>query len=115
MTGSIQCQCVIIDQILGVVSGYTGGWTDLIFQRVASMEPSPERVAGSSEVAALLAPAMEELSGMERIAFVMRHYEGVPVEGIAKALGIREGAAKHAVFRAVQKIRRALEPAVSLR
>src|SRR5215472_8605379 len=86
-----------------------------IFQRVASPEPSPERVASSSEVAALLAPALQELSAMERVAFVMRHYEGLPIEKIAEGLGIREGAAKHAIFRAVQKIRRALEPVVSAR
>ena len=86
-----------------------------IFTRVASPEPSPERVASSSEVAALLAPALEELSAMERVAFVMRHYEGLSIENIAEALSIREGAAKHAIFRAVQKIRRALEPVVSVR
>lgn len=86
---------------------------DAIFDRVASADPSPERLAGSAQVAAMLGPAMRELSGMERVAFVLRHYEGVPVETIARTLGIREGAAKHAVFRAVQKIRRALEPAVS--
>ena len=86
-----------------------------IFLRVASADPSPERITASSEIAALLAPALDELSGMERVAFVMRHYEGLPVETIAEALGIREGAAKHAVFRAVQKVRRALEPAVSTR
>ena len=86
-----------------------------IFQRVAAPEPSPERVASSSEVAALLAPALDELSGMERVAFVMRHYEGLPIESIAEALQVGHGAAKHAVFRAVQKIRRVLEPAVSIR
>ena len=86
---------------------------EAIFNRIASTEPSPERLAVSSQAAARLGPAMEELSGMERIAFVMRHYEGAPVESIAQALGIREGAAKHAIFRAVQKISRAMEPAVS--
>jgi RNA polymerase sigma-70 factor (ECF subfamily) len=42
----------------------------------------------------------------------MRHYEGVGIEEIARALGVQAGAAKHTVFRAVQKLRRALEPAV---
>jgi RNA polymerase sigma-70 factor, ECF subfamily len=75
--------------------------------------PSPERLAQSSEITAMLLPALAELSEMERTAFVMRHYEGLPIEEIARALGVEAGAAKHSVFRAVQKLRRALEPAVS--
>ena len=96
-------------------AGVRTAWVndEAILDRVVSGAPSPERLAGSSQVAAMLGPAMRELSGMERVAFVLRHYEGVPVESIARTLGIREGAAKHAVFRAVQKIRRVLEPAVS--
>ena len=48
---------------------------------------------------------------MERAAFVLRHYEGCDIEEIARTLGVRANAAKHSVFRAVQKLRRALEPA----
>jgi RNA polymerase sigma-70 factor (ECF subfamily) len=84
--------------------------------RLANMPhkgPSPERLAQSSEITAMLLPALEELSEMERTAFVMRHYEGLPIEEISRALGVEAGAAKHSVFRAVQKLRRALEPAVS--
>ena len=54
--------------------------------------------------------AMEELTAQERAAFVMRHYEGFSVEQISSALGVGENAAKHSVFRAVRKLRRALEP-----
>jgi RNA polymerase sigma-70 factor, ECF subfamily len=75
--------------------------------------PSPERLAQSSEITAILLPALDELSEMERTAFVMRHYEGLPIEEISRALGVEAGAAKHSVFRAVQKLRRALQPAVS--
>jgi RNA polymerase sigma-70 factor (ECF subfamily) len=56
---------------------------------------------------------MKELSEMERIAFVLRHYEGVGIEEIARALGVAPGAAKHSVFRAVQKLRRVLEPVMA--
>jgi RNA polymerase sigma-70 factor (ECF subfamily) len=75
--------------------------------------PSPERLAQSSEITAILLPALDGLSEMERTAFVMRHYEGLPIEEISRALGVEAGAAKHSVFRAVQKLRRALQPAVS--
>ena len=61
----------------------------------------------------MLEPALNLLSATERTAFVLRHYEGMGIEEIGRALGVESGAAKHSVFRAVQKLRRALEPAVS--
>ncbi|HWF07739.1 MAG TPA: sigma-70 family RNA polymerase sigma factor [Bryobacteraceae bacterium] len=79
---------------------------------VAAGAPSPERLAESAQVSAILGGALDELSGMERAAFVMRHYEGLGIEEISAALGVQQGAAKHSVFRAVQKLRRALAPAV---
>jgi RNA polymerase sigma-70 factor (ECF subfamily) len=83
--------------------------------RVATDAPSPERLALSSQVTAILGPALGELSEMERAAFVLRHYEGLGIEEISAALGVQPGAAKHSVFRAVQKLRRALEPVMNLR
>lgn len=83
------------------------------FSQMAASAPSPERLALSSEITARLLPALDELSEMERVAFVMRHYEGVGIEEISVALGVQPGAAKHSVFRAVQKLRRALEPVMS--
>jgi len=80
---------------------------------IASSDPAPDRLAFSGELRQMIEPALNRLSAMERTAFVMRHYEGVGIEEIARALGVEAGAAKHTVFRAVQKLRRALEPAVS--
>lgn len=80
---------------------------------VAAAGPTPDRLAYSGEVQQLLGPALEQLSPMERAAFVLRHYEGLCMEDIGRALGVRSGAAKHSVFRAVQKLRRTLEPVVS--
>jgi RNA polymerase sigma-70 factor (ECF subfamily) len=87
--------------------------TDDRMAKVPHHGPSPERLAQSSEITAILLPALDELSEMERTAFIMRHYEGLPIEEISRALGVEAGAAKHSVFRAVQKLRRALEPAMS--
>jgi RNA polymerase sigma-70 factor (ECF subfamily) len=80
---------------------------------IATGAPSPERLALSSQVTAILGVAFDELSEMERAAFVLRHYEGLSIEEISATLGVQPGAAKHSVFRAVQKLRRALEPACS--
>ncbi len=53
---------------------------------------------------------MDGLSGQERSAFVMRHYEGLSIEEIGGVLNLKASAAKHSIFRAVQKLRRSLEP-----
>ena len=78
-----------------------------------SGDPTPERVAMSGEVRERVAEAMNELSASERTAFVLRHFEGMRIEDVSRVLGCQPGAAKHSVFRAVQKLRRALEPLVS--
>jgi RNA polymerase sigma-70 factor (ECF subfamily) len=44
---------------------------------------------------------------------VLRHFEGQSIEEIGSALGLSGSAAKHSIFRAVQKLRRALEPLVN--
>jgi RNA polymerase sigma-70 factor (ECF subfamily) len=82
------------------------GWLDT----VAAHEPSPERLMESRQLAGLLAPALSRLSALERAAFVLRHYEGFDVHHIAEALGVNGNAAKQSIFRAVQKLRRALRP-----
>ena len=75
-----------------------------------SGDPSPERVAMSGEVRERVAEAMDGLSASERTAFVLRHFEGMRIVDVSRVLGCQPGAAKHSVFRAVQKLRRALEP-----
>ncbi len=78
-----------------------------------SGDPTPDRLAMSGEVRERVTEAMKELSASERTAFVLRHFEGMCIEEVSRVLGCQPGAAKHSVFRAVQKLRRALEPLVS--
>ncbi len=78
-----------------------------------SGDPTPERLSLSGEVRERVAEAMRELSPTERTAFVLRHFEGMRIEEVSRVLDCQPGAAKHSVFRAVQKLRRALEPLVS--
>ncbi len=80
-------------------------------EAVAAPQPGPERLTQSGQMAKLLEPALNQLSEMERTAFILRHYEGCDIDEIAQTLGVQANAAKHSVFRAVQKLRRALEPA----
>jgi RNA polymerase sigma-70 factor (ECF subfamily) len=76
--------------------------------------PDPERMAGSAEIQRRVASALEALSPLERAAFTLRHYEGRSIDEISRALGLSTSAAKHSVFRAVKKLRIALEPVRSL-
>jgi RNA polymerase sigma-70 factor (ECF subfamily) len=78
-----------------------------------SHDPTPDRLAISGQVGDRVTAAMTELSASERTAFVLRHFEGMCIEEVSRVLGCQPGAAKHSVFRAVQKLRRALEPLVS--
>ena len=88
-----------------------GEMEDLV-AALPSGNPDPERVALSSEVRTRVADAMNDLSATERTAFVLRHFEGLRIEDVSRILACQPGAAKHSVFRAVQKLRRALEPVV---
>lgn len=77
---------------------------------VASTDASPDRVVLGSEMQRAIARAMAELTGNERTAFVLRHFEGMPLEEIGQILGTRLNATKNTVFRAVKKLRHQLQP-----
>jgi RNA polymerase sigma-70 factor (ECF subfamily) len=53
---------------------------------------------------------MEKLTATEQTAFVLRHMEDRTTEEIAAVLKIPPNAAKQAVFRAVQKVRKQMAP-----
>ncbi|MGH9369914.1 MAG: RNA polymerase sigma factor [Vicinamibacterales bacterium] len=74
--------------------------------------PSPERLTLSAEVQQRISDAMSGLSPMERAAFMLRHLEGQSIDEISRALGLKTNATKHSIFRAVRKMRGALEPFV---
>jgi RNA polymerase sigma-70 factor, ECF subfamily len=70
--------------------------------------PGPERLARSAEIRTHVAAAMHGLSPLERAAFTLRHHEGLSIDDISRLLGLRTSATKHAVFRAVRKLRTTL-------
>jgi len=82
---------------------------------VQDAAPTPERLAQSLELKEQMELALAALSHSERTAFVMRHWEGCAIEEIAEVLKSSSGAAKNTVFRAVQKLRLALQPFVATR
>jgi RNA polymerase sigma-70 factor (ECF subfamily) len=78
--------------------------------QVADGSAGPERTLLSREIESLQAAAMQTLTPTERAAFILRHIEDRSTTEIATALEIAPNAAKQAVFRAVQKLRRSLAP-----
>ena len=70
----------------------------------------PERLLLDREIEHRRHAAMEKMTEDERVAFVLRHLEGRSTEEIATALGVTPNNAKQSVFRAVQKMRKALAP-----
>ncbi|MFB3855607.1 MAG: RNA polymerase sigma factor [Vicinamibacterales bacterium] len=83
-----------------------------LLEAVADTRPSPDQAVFSSQVQEKVELALGGMTRAERAAFVLRHYEGRSIEEIGRILGLRTSATKHSVFRAVQKMRRALEPVV---
>jgi RNA polymerase sigma-70 factor, ECF subfamily len=90
---------------LEVESAATGGHTVL---------PGPDRLLLSSEIRDRVAAGMSQLSASERLAFTLRHVEGLPIREVALAMGLKTEAAKNSIFRAVKKMRAALEPLVEV-
>jgi RNA polymerase sigma-70 factor (ECF subfamily) len=82
-------------------------------ESLAAQAPEPDHAASHADLRNQVNSALGQLSDLERAAFVFRHFEHKSIDEIGTALGLRESAAKQAVFRAVQKMRRALEPLVN--
>ena len=72
--------------------------------------PTPDCVLASAEMEQQVESALDALSPQERAAFVLRHFEHRSISDISAALGLGVSAAKHSIFRAVQKMRQALAP-----
>lgn len=57
--------------------------------------------------------AMMDLSDVERSALMLKHFEGYSIDEISQMLEITTGACKQTIFRAVKKMRIALQPLVA--
>ncbi len=73
----------------------------------------PDRLVWANEIQRRIQAAMATLTPHERAAFTLRHFEGWSIEEIGHKLGLQSNATKHSIFRAVRKMRVALEPFAS--
>jgi RNA polymerase sigma-70 factor, ECF subfamily len=81
--------------------------------QLPATDAGPDRILLSKEANKKISEAMEGLTPTERVAFTLRHLDGHSIEEISKVLKVRENAAKNTIFRAVRKLRTALEPLVA--
>ncbi|MGH9219475.1 MAG: RNA polymerase sigma factor [Vicinamibacterales bacterium] len=81
-------------------------------ERGAETQATPERMAVSVQISERVNAALNLLTALERAAFTLRHVEGMSIEEVGEKLGMKTSATKHSIFRAVKKMRNALEPLV---
>lgn len=75
------------------------------------VDPSPdaESRAAVGELIRAIERAAGRLSERQRTIFRLRHYEEMPLETIARMMGLRAGTVRAHLFRAIRKIRKELE------
>jgi len=77
---------------------------------LVSEQPGPERSAYGGEIRERVNRALESLTPRERVAFTLRHHEGMSIDEIGRVMGLRSSATKNHIFRAVRKLRARLQP-----
>ncbi len=82
---------------------------DFLLQR-GSDDPGPEQRALGDEIGRHVDHHLGRMTVIERTAFVLRHAEGHSIEEISQTLSMNTSASKQAIFRAVRKLRGALQP-----
>jgi RNA polymerase sigma factor (sigma-70 family) len=82
---------------------------DELIAPLLSDEPRPDEHLESSERKQLIDEAIGKLPAKQRTVFVLRYYENLPYEEIAKMLKRSVGGMKANYFQAVQKISRYLK------
>jgi len=80
--------------------------------RSASQQDTPEQTALSQEMREEIWRALGTLPAEQRAVTVMHHMEGIPVEEIAGALGVRPGTVMSRLARAREALRKQLSPYV---
>jgi RNA polymerase sigma-70 factor (ECF subfamily) len=75
----------------------------------ATTGPTVDDLVYAGQIGERMQVALGGLSDKERAAFLMRHYHGCSIEDIGSTLGMRTSATKHSIFRAVKKMRVAMQ------
>jgi RNA polymerase sigma-70 factor (ECF subfamily) len=79
-------------------------------QAIRDEGPRPERLAEGRELGRLLSKALAEMSEKYRTILVLREYQGLSYEELARVLGLRKGTVESRLYRAREKLKAMLEP-----
>jgi RNA polymerase sigma-70 factor (ECF subfamily) len=71
----------------------------------ATDSPSPEH----QEILLAVREAVARLPHQQRTVFILKHLQGLKIQDVAKILDLSEGTIKKYLFRAVEKLRKALK------
>jgi len=89
-------------QLLEIDSDFSG-------ELVESRSVSPENIYNKLLFESVV-NALAELTPSQRLAFLLRHYEGMTYDEIANAMSCSTGTVKKGVWRAIAKLRARLSP-----
>jgi RNA polymerase sigma-70 factor (ECF subfamily) len=67
--------------------------------------PTPLQVAADHQLRDRVVAALQELSAPQRLAFVLRHFQGLKVAEVANVMGCAPGTAHSHLARAVKRLR----------
>ena len=84
---------------------------DQLLQGSSTSDPDPEVRAYAGEIGEAVQAAVARLPPRQRLIFVMRHFEDLKLNEIARALGLAEGTVKRQLHAAVHRLRRLLREA----
>jgi RNA polymerase sigma-70 factor (ECF subfamily) len=102
------CMNLLSDRKQAAMIAVPDGEFDSITLDHVQGTPDPERLAISSELGRTVESAVKRLSARERTAFVMRHIHGCSIRDIGEALNSSDTSVKQYIFRAVRKVRMAV-------
>jgi RNA polymerase sigma-70 factor (ECF subfamily) len=87
--------------------GENDGREETILDRASDQRASasPERAALNGELRKQILWALNTLSVSERLAFELRHYEGLKLQTVATILSTTENTVRNRLFRATHKLR----------
>jgi len=76
----------------------------------AAADPGPDERAAGTQIGRHIQDQLGSMTVLERTAFLLRHTEGQSINDISQTLSMNASACKQAIFRAVRKLRGALQP-----
>ncbi len=81
----------------------------IILDMAPESSPDAEAQLFAKQIQTRLEAALEKLSPRQRAVFALRHYDGMPLDEIARTLDLDVGTVKAHMFRALAKLRTELQ------